>query len=212
MPTVIDQKTTSSYLALLELAHREGLALSRTKLAKLLYFADLEAVIDREERPTSIEWKWLEYGPFENALYLLEGDLREQGWVAHQTVQYPSYTGHEFSIQRFDYARPTDVIWANLACQVERYGRLAAVSVKDLAYQTPPMLAAQRGGERGVVLDLELARPNQSKVTGAVARLKAVRDALDAGEDAPGSQDALVDDLSAFSDARTAVNKYLLDV
>jgi len=42
---------------------------------------------------------------------------------------------------------------------VENYGRLAASTLRNLAYQTEPMREAVEGGVRGVELDLEVVRP-----------------------------------------------------
>jgi hypothetical protein len=64
------------------------------------------------------------------------------------------------------------------------YGGLAASSLKDLSYQTPPMLDAQERG-KGVVLDLSLVRP-RPKLDALAARMSRVLARLPEQETEPG--------------------------
>lgn len=120
-----------------------------------------------------MEWRWLNHGPFNNVLQYLENVLANRGVV--RLDEY--YNGYQVRLVNdlpgYDMA-PEDL--AVLEVTVAKYGGLAANSLKDFSYQTPPMIDAQQRGQ-GVVLDLSLARPRpklgelSKRLTGVLARL-----------------------------------------
>ncbi|QSB13958.1 SocA family protein [Natronosporangium hydrolyticum] len=166
-------RTVAAYLALLQLSRERGYVVTRVKVAKLLYLADLAAVRGGDEPISGVEWKWLDHGPFNNILQHLENNLVDSNIVQRE----PYYAGYQVrligDLPGYQMA-PEDLIFLERA--VAEYGSLAATSLKDLSYQTPPMIDAQKRG-KGVVLDLSLARPRPklvklaSKMTAVLSRL-----------------------------------------
>src|SRR5687767_6630928 len=84
-------QTVAAYLAVLEAARIRGIQITRTKIAKLLYLADLRAIEDNRPPVSGVEWKWLEHGPYNNDLLFLENEL-----VSHKVItrqREPFYGG-----------------------------------------------------------------------------------------------------------------------
>lgn len=155
----LDPQSFAAYCRVLEKAEAAKTSITRTKIAKLLYLADLEAVRDGHAPITRIEWKWLEHGPYNNALMFVENELAEQGHLERETVQYSTYKGTHLRLVKCDHQDLTAEAEEHLDEVFEAYGRLGAKAIKDVAYETAPMRAAQEAGARNVVLDLRLARP-----------------------------------------------------
>jgi uncharacterized phage-associated protein len=155
----LDPQSFAAYCRVLEKAKAAHTSITRTKIAKLLYLADLEAVRDGHAPITRIEWKWLEHGPYNNALMFVENELVDAGKLERETVQYPSYRGTHLRLVKCDHQDLSAEAEDHLDEVFEAFGRLGAKAIKDVAYETAPMRAAQAGGAREVVLDLQLARP-----------------------------------------------------
>jgi hypothetical protein len=79
--------TPAAFVALLSAAPAQGAVITRTKMAKLLYLADLQAVDDLGRPGSGVQWRWLHYGPFSNALLTIEDDLVSDGIVERQTTE-----------------------------------------------------------------------------------------------------------------------------
>ncbi|WP_433083803.1 type II toxin-antitoxin system antitoxin SocA domain-containing protein [Dactylosporangium sp. CA-052675] len=202
-------QTVAAYLAVLDVARQNGMQITRTKIAKLLYLADLGAVEDGSDPISGVEWKWLEHGPFNYDLLSLENLLVARSVVSRQREEF--YGGWELRLsgelpQNFELPEEDRQL---LNRTMERYGRYAATTLKDMSYQTPPMEDAQRRG-RGVVLNLNLARPLPA-LTRTSARMKAVLRSLAAQEDDEGAMDELAEEVNTFSAGRIAANRMLLD-
>jgi uncharacterized phage-associated protein len=197
-------QTVAAYMGLLESARRHAATVTRTKVAKLLYLADLEAVREGIDPISGVEWKWLDHGPFNNCLQYLENRL-----VAMSTIKRrPSIWGLGWDL-RLDGERPQGLDmpaddFKILDSVVERYGQLAAKTLKDLSYQTPPMVEAKKHG-RGVVLNLDLARPLPS-LRSAAQRLNAVLRNLPEQETEEGAAEDLVREYHELAPGRARAN------
>lgn len=64
-----------SVLSLFRVARDQGCVLNRTKVAKLLYLADLSAVEEGGVAFSGATWRWENYGPFDPAQYRVEDVL-----------------------------------------------------------------------------------------------------------------------------------------
>ena len=64
-----------SVLSLFRVARDQGCVLNRTKIAKLLYLADLSAVEEGGVAFSCATWRWENYGPFDPAQYRVEDAL-----------------------------------------------------------------------------------------------------------------------------------------
>lgn len=197
-------------LAVLEIARSQKVTVTRTKLAKLLYFADLEAVRDGETRPTDIVWKWLQHGPYEYDLMHAENTLVDIQVIERSQVPTGGVTSVQLKLLRSEGPRPDLAALDILSAQVERYGHLAASSLKDLAYQTEPMLAAQATGKRGVILDLSLARRRSADMSAAVKRFKAARVWMQDQEDGPEVEEGMKQLLEETSEGRGRATRHIL--
>lgn len=199
-------RTVAAYLAVLRLARKRGYVVTRLKMAKLLYLADLAAVRAGDDPVSGVEWRWLNHGPFNNNLQFLESALVERGVV--QLDEY--YLGFQVRLVKdvagYDMA-PDDL--AVLDAVVSEYGGLAATSLKDLSYQTPPMVDAQRRGS-GVVLDLSLARP-RPKLGALSRRMSIVLASLPEQVTDPGVFQEIEQENEDLSAARRRANGMLLD-
>jgi len=201
-------RTVAAVVTLLRAARRLGLTITRTKVAKLLYLADLQAVDEGLTPPSGVEWMWLDHGPYSNTLMFLENDLVRSGAVLREEY-YFGYSlrlvedlALEFELSEEDRSFVESVV-ADL-------GRLTAGTLKDMSYQTPPMVDAQKRGVRGVVLDLSLARRPMPTLTKTSRRLCAALARLEDQEDDPGVMDDLVAEVAALAPTRQRVNAKLL--
>ena len=187
----------AAYLAVLKLARERGYVVTRLKMAKLLYLADLAAVRQGDEPVSGVEWRWLNHGPFNNALQFLENDLVNAGMVRRD----PYYYGYQVRLVQDPVGAilPADEL-ALLERTLAEFGDLAASSLKDLSYQTPPMLDAQERGQ-GVVLDLSLARP-RPKLGALTARMSRVLKRLPEQETDPGVFVDLEREMNELAEAR----------
>lgn len=199
-------RTAAAYLAVLSLARARGHVITRVKMAKLLYLADLAAIREGDDPVSGVEWRWLNHGPFNNVLQFLENELVRRGVVKLQEY----YGGFQVRIvgelPGYDMP-PADM--AILERVIEEYGGLAASSLKDLSYQTPPMVDAQQRGQ-GVILDLSLARP-RPKLGGLSKRMSAVLARLPEQETDPGVFEDIAQEMDGLGDARRRATEALLN-
>lgn len=148
-------RVVAAYLAVLARARLAGFVVTRLKMAKLLYLADLAAVRRGDQPVSGLEWRWLDHGPFDTTLQFLENELVDREVVRRE----PYYSGFRLRLaEAADGQVPASGDFETLAQVLDDYGGRTATSLRDLSYQTAPMLDARRRG-RGVLLDLSLERP-----------------------------------------------------
>jgi uncharacterized phage-associated protein len=58
-------RTVAAVLAVLDTAREYGYTVTRTTLAKLLFFADLESVKQGVIRVSGLKWRWRRHGPYD---------------------------------------------------------------------------------------------------------------------------------------------------
>lgn len=141
-------------------ARTNGVRVNRTKLAKLLYLADLRAVEVGWPPGSDVEWRWKNFGPYSETLQEVERDLCDAGIV--ETREQPTTYGTvETRMRLIDNPQvEIDEGFARIVEQViVEFGSYSAGQLRELTYQTPPMLAALRGGKRDVRLDLAGGEP-----------------------------------------------------
>jgi hypothetical protein len=175
-------------------------------MAKLLYLADLASVGAGDDPIPGIEWRWLQHGPFNNDLQYLENELVRRGVV--KLDEY--YSGFQVRIvgDLPGYEMPAGEL-ATLKKVIKEFGGLAASSLKDLSYQTPPMVDAQQRGQ-GVILDLSLARP-RPKLGGLSQTMSAVLARLPEQETDPGVFEDIRQEMDELSEARRRATDTLLN-
>jgi uncharacterized phage-associated protein len=201
----------AALVALLAVARAQGVSVSRTKAAKLLYLADLEAVDRIEAAHSGVTWRWWHYGPFSASLIEAEDGLVQEAVIQRETRE--NY--HGSPEYRLRLGRPVPLAVDKdylkvLEDTVQRYGRLAASTLRDITYQTPPMQEAQRVGHRGVILELTTGR-TVPDVEPALRKFDRVLARLGRGEDEPGAEDELADEVVEWTDARLRANSTILE-
>ncbi|MEO5920653.1 MAG: type II toxin-antitoxin system antitoxin SocA domain-containing protein, partial [Pseudolysinimonas sp.] len=145
---------------LLSAARTSGFVITRMKLAKLLYLADVRATESLGHAGSGFTWKWLNYGPYDMAIEAVEKGLHDRKIIEHDvTANYYGSPEHRLRL-RFMPQIEVDAAYAEIVgAIVLEYGAHSPTTLKDLTYETPPMLAAQELNIRGVVLDLTTPRP-----------------------------------------------------
>jgi uncharacterized phage-associated protein len=209
--------TERSYLAVLAEAQRRGLTMTRTKVAKLLYLADLEMTREKGRQATEIHWKWLNHGPFDNSLFDVEEMLRwahlveadkTQNYYGTLEVRLELGAGAENLAEIFGEDAPAARVVAEV---VDKWGGLSASALRDLTYRTDPMIKAQASDARGEELDLDMmVEPPSEGVIRAFDDLTAKVRELPEQETESGAMDDLEDEVNGLRRARTKANRELL--
>ena len=204
--------TSAAVVQVLVAARVNGVVVNRTKLAKLLYLADLRAVEQDLPPGSGVEWRWRHYGPYSNNLRAIEDDLETAGVV--QVIRTENYYGsHEVRLKLL-LAAPQIEVDARFAVIVDEvmqsHGLLSATQLKDLTYQTPPMQAAQRVGKRELRLDLSGGEPYPD-LDVPLARLRRIVRELPWEEDEPGALEELVQEVDDWGQLRREANDGILD-
>lgn len=141
-------------------ARANGVLVNRTKLAKLLYLADLRAVDVGWPPGSDVEWRWRNYGPYSDTLQDIERDLCAAGII--ETSEKPTTYGTAETRMRLIDNPVVDIDdgFARIVEQViVEFGSYSAGQLRELTYQTPPMRAAVHAGKREVRLDLAGGEP-----------------------------------------------------
>ena len=199
---------------LLGLAEARELRMSRTKVAKLLYLADLRSISHDGVPGSGVAWQWLKHGPFSDRLLHVENDLVAAGNVARDRT-WNWYGKPEYRLTAptpaAELLDETDQYIAHLDAVLAEHGHLSATELKDLSYETEPMLEAQTEGERGVFLDLgeNATLPDISGVVGNLRRHLAELESRD-DEDGPAPAGCSEELLIPLQSARAEANRILL--
>jgi uncharacterized phage-associated protein len=198
----------AAIVTLLDVARAEGVIINRTKLAKLLYLADLRAVEEFGRPMSGLRWYWYYHGPWDNSVYPLLEDLDARGAVESEELDRDGYTEHRLRVRR-DVAVDIDARFAKIvAGVVHDYGLQAAGSLRDLTYQTAPMLEAQQEGQPGDVLDLNGGAPVPD-ISSARTRFQGILDGLPRQDD-EGDMSAMLDEHAEFAGPRARANDAIL--
>jgi uncharacterized phage-associated protein len=200
----------AAVLAVLRVARDRGYLITRVKLAKLLYLADLRAVAAGGDPLSGIEWKWLNHGPFNNILLDIERDLDRDGFISTEQTFHPFGRRVCLTLVSDEGPRLPDDEERVVADTVAELGDLAASSLRDLSYQTPPMIEAQAGDNRGIVLDLDTVRP-VPKVSRTLARLREIAHSLPEQYDDDGVEEDLLRELAEMRPGRARANRLIGD-
>lgn len=201
--------TPAAFVALLSAARAQGAVITRTKLAKLLYLADLAAVEELGRPGSGLQWRWLNYGPFSNALLTIEDDLVSDGIVERQTTE--NYFGSVEYRLRLVRSIPVDVD-GEFAAIIEKtvlsHGNLAPSTLRDMTYQTAPMQEAKREGGRGQFLDLLSGRPVPD-IALVQRRFERLLDQLEPQAD-EGDLSGLTEEIADWADYRARATRPLV--
>jgi uncharacterized phage-associated protein len=201
--------TPAAFVALLSAARAQGTVITRTKMAKLLYLADLDAVEELGRPGSGVQWRWLHYGPFSIALLTIEDDLVSDGIVERQTTE--NYFGSVEYRLRLVRSISVDVdgeFAAIIEKTVLNHGNLAPSTLRDMTYQTGPMQEAKREGSRGQFLDL-LSGPPVPDITPVQRRFERILDQLEPQTD-EGNLSDLSEEIADWAEHRARATRPLV--
>lgn len=199
---------TDALVSLLKRANDRGVEITTTKIAKFLYLADLRSVELYGESFSGFTWRWDNHGPWDSTIYRSADTLESQGIVRTSDTNYGPFNGKRFELVSMTQETVDERFALIIDALLDQYGTCTATALRDLTYATPPMLEAQRGGTRGVELDLHGGTP-VPQASAMKARLRALRDRLPAGQD-EGDLSAMREEHDKWSDTRRRANGELL--
>ena len=201
--------------ALLVLASRKNLKINRTKVAKLLYLADLRSVDQSGATGSGIAWRWLNHGPFDNVLSSIEDGLVQKGIVERETTRWGRWNEnreHDLKVAHISSSLidGSDAFVAHIDAVLDDMGSWPANRLKKHAYQTSPMVEARENDDRGGLLDLD-ENEQIPNIGPALARYQRILDDQPP-DDTPTSEDYsfLVEELEALADARARATRRIL--
>jgi uncharacterized phage-associated protein len=200
------QPLLRSALAILKAAQENHYEITRTKLVKLLYFADLEAVENGGTPISGATWRWDNYGPYDHAVRRAEESAITMDVVYREELHFPDYVTHRLTLIE-DIADPLpDESMEIVRSVVKTLGGHSAGVLKELSYTTPPMVEATAAGDRMVLLDLGQARRSK-QAKALLDRHRRIRRSMPARFDDPGVGDELLEEMSGgLADLRGRVN------
>ena len=204
-------RASEAMKALLGLAAARNLRMSRTKVAKLLYLADLRSVEHEGVAGSGVVWQWRHYGPFSNSLQSVEKDLVANGDIELDvTRNWHGSREYHLAAASLDLSsvESADRFLAHLDAVLAEHGRRSATELTDLTYQTEPMREAQADGRREAILDLGERRPIPD-ATATLAQFQQMLD-NDVADDTPAPRGCSEEILEPLRAARARANKILL--
>ncbi|MXX42552.1 MAG: hypothetical protein F4Y76_00325 [Acidimicrobiales bacterium] len=148
-------QAAASMRALLVLAARRRLHMTRTKTVKLLYLADLRSVEADSAARSGVLWRWWHYGPYCRSLRDIENKLVADGALDRELRRLSPYVS-ETVLTASPHTTEIPPQSAELApfidAELAAHGRKTAKELTVLAYATPPMQTAKKYDEQGLVL------------------------------------------------------------
>ena len=209
-------RAAASMHALLVLAARRTLGMTRTKVVKLLYLADLHSVAATGVAGSGVLWRWWHYGPYCSSLRSVEDDLVKQGAVQRESWRISACAIECRLMTRpdadTDLIRRNDEFMEDLGAALEEHGHKSAQALTSVAYATAPMLEARSEGAKGMLLDLneQPKLPDMASVKAELAaRFAHVPDA-DLGDVGPGGLPDADEIVGPFRGNRAYANSLLL--
>ncbi|WP_157520914.1 hypothetical protein [Herbidospora daliensis] len=194
---------------LLAAARTSGMRVNHSKLANLLYLADLSA-FERGVPPGSgVEWRWSDHGPHSVRLAEIERDLSEAHVILVAESVDPFTGNRERVIHLID--TPETAVDDGIAEIIDgvlaEFGRWSANQLTSYTFQTPPMRMAVEHNHR---LDLAGGAPLPDLGSGLDRLRRWVAD-NPLPDHEPGGVDDLVEEISHLADHRAEATRHLME-
>jgi uncharacterized phage-associated protein len=149
-------KARQSVLLLMRLAKDRDIEVNRTKLAKLLYLADLRAAEIDGVIPSGFVWRWRSFGPHTSLLTEIENELVKDQSVGRiqDLTAMGSPTTRYFAGHTAPNPDVPDEFVRHLTFVLDKWGKKSATELRDMTYTTRPMRRAVEGGVHEVELEM----------------------------------------------------------
>lgn len=148
--------------------------MTRTKVVKLLYLADLRSAASEGQARSGILWRWWHYGPYCQSLRRVENALVDDGLIERNT-SYVSADIEEAVLSAPHVSSPVSAeapdFLAHLDAVLAEHGDKTAKALTEMAYETDPMIEATGTGDRGMLLNMPGARAEIADVDAVLAAL-----------------------------------------
>jgi hypothetical protein len=207
-----EQRIEDAITLVASTAAAQQVYLTRTKLAKLLYFLDLGAWEEFGVTITGIEWVWDQFGPYSMVIKDTYEAMVETGEMAVRQIS--NYYGNaEYRIESRApqyYEEPSPAIRQLASTIIRVYGHNSPGRISELSYKTEPMCKVQKEGQRGDVLEFPVRVPSKRQVNAAIDRYANIA-RLHVGQDEGNVAAALREDLEALTQARKSATKRMLE-
>lgn len=138
----------------------------RTRLMKLLYLADYQARRYLGRPISDIQYRWHDFGPFDDNLYTWLDALTTADFVRHEEVRYddgkvahiyaPTETPPNFDLS------PDELDILSFVCREYSQVNLRQL-LDEIVYQTEPMLDAKERDARGQALRMDIVNDVKSR-------------------------------------------------
>ena len=213
MITTDQGRAAGCFDALLALALGRSLSMSRTKVAKLLYLADLRSVEEDGKQGSGIAWRWRDRGPFDDALFAVERSLVAQNKIESKTSWWGVGANKQVDLTAKS-ATPsmlagTDSFLRHIEFVLDEYGSCTARRLTDIAYGTQPMVEAQENDDREGLLDLGEAVP-AIDISNSIIRYQMILDNHPADDDTPIDNSCLTDEFGILAEERARATREML--
>lgn len=192
-----------------EVAKREEVTLTKTRLVKLMYFLDLRSWEESGRVVTGVEWIWHHYGPYSWTLEeCVDRMARNDELTVTARAMPAGYREFRISGSRRlgYYADPDPSAERLVRTLVREFKTFSAKRIGDASYETEPMRQLiSSGGSRGDVIEFPAPVPTAQQVQSALARYQGISVSEDVGD-----LDDLRDELEEFATTRRAASTKLL--
>jgi uncharacterized phage-associated protein len=180
--------------------------ISRTKLAKLLYFADLRAIEVGGTAFSGAVWRWRNYGPYDNALMRAERIIVSADLADVSDQRSDDGGACKLALTVDDLGDPLPADQMDIIREIVRdHGSKSAGALRRTSYQTAPMVEAETAGDREVVLNLSRAR-RARQANELIARHQRQRNARPTNTRDEGSAAAIAREYDELRDLRWQAN------
>ncbi|MFA6039346.1 MAG: type II toxin-antitoxin system antitoxin SocA domain-containing protein [Candidatus Peribacteraceae bacterium] len=139
----LDEKTRDLATYIYALLTENGVKCDIFFLTKTLYLCDVATYRYTGRQITNLSWEWWDYGPFDTKIYDYRKDLIHRGVLGPNDIE--SKIKHQ-SVAYVHIQKLSDLEAAITKKVVLQVKDLDFNGLKNLAYKTPPIEAAQQKG------------------------------------------------------------------
>ncbi|MEV8357473.1 type II toxin-antitoxin system antitoxin SocA domain-containing protein [Micrococcus luteus] len=206
-----------SVLAVLAAARARGYKITRTKLVKLVYLADLKYFERYRITTSGFAWSWHNFGPFDMELGTLENAMRADGSLKSTVSTVDGYYG-PYAETRYEtpltdaqiVSSIDEEFWTIVQTIVGEFGGMGSKDLERYTYTTAPMVEIQEEGKRGDILNLGAGRKSRTLRGASLSRFREAAERLSNQKDC-GDMSDIGREIQAWTPLRARANREVLD-